>query len=42
MMASLRATATTARRSPLRLATDMPQAFSEDQRLVRVSSDRDA
>jgi len=35
--ASFRATATLARRMPERLAIAMPQAFSEDQRLVRVS-----
>jgi len=35
--ATFRATATLARRMPERLAIAMPQAFSEDQRLVRVS-----
>lgn len=37
MIASLRATATIARRSPRRLATAMPQAFSADHRWTRVS-----
>ena len=35
--ASLRATATLARRMPERFAIAMPQAFSDDQRLVLVS-----
>ena len=37
-VASLRATATLARRIPARLATLKPQAFKADQRLVRVRS----
>ena len=37
MIASLRATATIARRKPRRLATAMPQAFSADHRWTRVS-----
>lgn len=41
-IASLRATATMALRSPRRFATAMPHAFSVDQRFARVSSAKDA